>query len=114
VTGPRRAFDLDELSAEREAWGRLYLEFLRVPALSVGLYELAAGATDPQGPHSEDEVYVVMSGAAVLRVAEVDHPVAAGSVVHVEAGAEHRFVDITSDLTVLVVFAPPEGSAATG
>ena len=33
-----------------------------------------------------------------------------GSVVFVPAGEEHRFVEITEDLTALVFFAPAEGS----
>ena len=39
---------IDELSKARQQAGELYLEFLRVSALSAGLYELAAGAQDPQ------------------------------------------------------------------
>jgi hypothetical protein len=31
-----------------------------------------------------------------------------GRVVSVDVGADHRFVDVTEDLTVLVVFAPPD------
>jgi hypothetical protein len=37
-----------------------------------------------------------------------------GSILFVERAAEHRFVDITEDLTVLVFFAPPEGSLKDG
>jgi hypothetical protein len=37
-----------------------------------------------------------------------------GSLIFVERAVEHRFVDITEDLTVLVFFAPPEGSLTTG
>ena len=36
--------------------------------------------------------------------------VMAGSFLYVPAGVAHRFHDIDEDLTVLVVFAPPEGS----
>jgi mannose-6-phosphate isomerase-like protein (cupin superfamily) len=39
-----------------------YLEFLRVPSLSAGIYVLDTGATDPQTPHHDDEVYYVASG----------------------------------------------------
>jgi hypothetical protein len=50
------AFELDELRTARAQAGRAYLEFWRVPALSMGLYELPAGGVDPQQPHTEDEV----------------------------------------------------------
>jgi hypothetical protein len=50
------AFELDELRRVLAASGDLYHEFVRTNDLSVGLYVLEAGATDPQGPHTEDEV----------------------------------------------------------
>src|SRR3712207_9108288 len=88
-----------------------YLEFLRVPSLSVGLYALPAGAADPQQPHTEDEVYHVVGGRARIRVGAEDRAVEAGTVVFVAAGVEHRFYAIEEDLTVLVFFAPAEGSS---
>jgi mannose-6-phosphate isomerase-like protein (cupin superfamily) len=105
------AFQLDELRAPQPDTGG-YLEFLRVPSLSVGVYTLRAGAADPQQPHTEDEVYVVTSGQATLRVADAEHPVGPGSVVFVPALVEHRFHDIRDDLTVLVLFAPAEYSVS--
>ena len=104
------AFEIDQLLAEREQVGRAYLEFLRVPALSAGLYVLPAGEADPQQPHTEDEVYYVARGRAQIRVAGEDRPVGPGSVVFVAAGVEHRFHSIAEDLTVLVFFAPAEYS----
>lgn len=104
------AFELDELRAARAQAGRLYLEFLRVPALSMGLYELPAGGVDPQQPHTEDEVYYIVRGAGAIRVGGEDRPVRAGSVVFVGAGVEHRFHTITEDLAILVFFAPAEYS----
>jgi mannose-6-phosphate isomerase-like protein (cupin superfamily) len=102
------AFQLDVLVDELTASGRLYHEFIRTHDLSVGIYVLAAGATDPQGPHTEDEVYHVVSGRARLRVGDVDHEVRAGSVVFVGADVVHRFHDIEERLVVLVFFGPAE------
>ena len=104
------AFELSQLLEERENSGRPYLEFLRVPSLSMGLYVLPAGGTDTQQPHSEDEIYYVAAGRASIRVGSEDRAVEPGSVVFVEAGVEHRFHTIREDLTVLVFFAPPEYS----
>lgn len=104
------AFDLASLREEQQRSARRYLEFLRVPQLSLGLYRLPAGATDEQQPHGEDEVYVVIAGRARLRVGASDHEVAAGALVYVEAHAPHAFHDITEDLVALVFFAPAEGS----
>jgi mannose-6-phosphate isomerase-like protein (cupin superfamily) len=102
------AFEMAELVAWREQTGELYHEFLRRPSMSLGLYVLDAGAEDPQSPHDEDEVYYVVAGRAAITVAGARRDVAAGSVVFVSAGAEHRFHDITERLELLVVFAPAE------
>jgi quercetin dioxygenase-like cupin family protein len=104
------AFDLARLLSGHDPSEEPYLEFLRVPSLSVGLYVLPVGATDPQQPHTEDEVYHVVGGRASIRVGAEDRAVEAGAVVFVEAGVDHRFYDIEEDLTVLVFFAPAEGT----
>ncbi|HEX9549805.1 MAG TPA: cupin domain-containing protein [Candidatus Limnocylindrales bacterium] len=102
------AYELTDVRAARAASGRLYHEFIRTHDLSVGLYELPAGATDPQGPHTEDEVYHVVSGRATVSVGGESRPVGPGSVVFVAADVPHRFHDITEDLVVLVFFGPAE------
>jgi mannose-6-phosphate isomerase-like protein (cupin superfamily) len=105
-----QAWELSDLEAARASAGRLYHEFLSVPDLSGGLYVLEPGATDPQSPHTEDELYIVMSGRATVTVAAERRLVGPGSVVFVAAGVEHRFVDIEERLVVLVVFGPAESS----
>jgi mannose-6-phosphate isomerase-like protein (cupin superfamily) len=100
------------IDQQRAQSGKLYREFLRVPALSAGLYVLPCGAADPQRPHHEDEMYYVVCGRARFKAGagehEEDHEVFAGSVIFVAAEVEHRFYDISQDLTVLVLFAPSE------
>jgi mannose-6-phosphate isomerase-like protein (cupin superfamily) len=86
----------------------VYDELLRVPDLSVGCYRLPAGGTDAQSPHTEDEVYVVTAGRATLWSSSGSVAVGPGSVVFVPSGEEHRFVDITEPLRVLVLFGPAE------
>jgi mannose-6-phosphate isomerase-like protein (cupin superfamily) len=103
-------FDLPTVSAERARAGKLYQEFLRVPMLSVGVYVLPAGGTDPQKPHREEEVYYVVRGHAKMRVGSEEQVVKGGSVIFVAAEAEHRFFDISEELEVLVFFAPAESS----
>jgi mannose-6-phosphate isomerase-like protein (cupin superfamily) len=105
-----RAYDLSHLISEREASSKLYLEFLKVPDLSMGLYILPAGGEDPQSPHTEDEVYYVVSGRAKIMVADEDQAVQAGSIVYVAKNVAHHFHSIEEDLTVLVFFAPAEYS----
>lgn len=104
------AHELADLRARQSGAGRAYLEFLRVPDLSAGLYVLPAGGTDPQQPHGEDELYFVVSGRARIRVGDEDRAVTAGSTVFVGATVPHRFHDIEEELVILVVFGPAEGS----
>ena len=101
-------FTLNEIDAQRASGNKRYQEFLRVPAMSAGLYVLPAGATDPQRPHHEDEMYYVVRGRARFRAEEEDREVAAGTVLFVAAEVEHRFHDIKEELAVLVFFAPAE------
>ena len=103
---------LPGLAAGLGASGRRYLEFLRVPSMSLGIYRLPAGGVDEQSPHGEDEAYYTLSGRGCLRVGAADHPVEPGSVHFVAARAEHRFHSIEEDLVLLVFFAPAEGTAA--
>ena len=109
---PVESFDvasLEEARAEvQHRTGELYLEFLRRDSMSCGLYVLEAGATDPQEPHQEDEVYLVLRGRARLRAGDRDGPVGPGSVAFVARNVPHRFHDITERLSVLVFFAPAE------
>jgi mannose-6-phosphate isomerase-like protein (cupin superfamily) len=105
-----QAYELAQLISQRETSNKLYLEFLRVPDLSMGLYVLPAGGTDPQSPHTEDEVYYVASGRAKILVADENRDVQAGSIVYVEKNVVHRFYSIEEELTILVFFAPAEYS----
>jgi mannose-6-phosphate isomerase-like protein (cupin superfamily) len=102
-------FTLPKLLAAQQAGNSLYHEFLRVPALSGGLYVLDAGSSDPQAPHGEDEVYVVMEGRGQIAVGGEVQPVGPGTVVYVATGVDHRFLHIEQRLVVLVFFAPAEG-----
>ncbi len=103
-------FMLPDIIAAREQTGHLYHEFLRVPTMSVGLYQLKAGSSDLQEPHTEDEVYYIVRGRAQIQVGEEHASVEPGSLVFVAANIEHRFHTIIEDLTVLVFFAPAEYS----
>jgi mannose-6-phosphate isomerase-like protein (cupin superfamily) len=106
------AFQIASLIELQARAGKTYLEFLRVPSLSLGVYRLPAGSVDSQNPHTEDEVYYVVNGRAKIRVGEEDRSVGAGSIVFVAAHISHRFYAIEDDLTVLVFFAPAEYSQA--
>jgi mannose-6-phosphate isomerase-like protein (cupin superfamily) len=106
------AFEIGDLIAAQQRLGQRYLEFFRVSTLSLGLYVLPAGDTDPQRPHTEDEIYYAVAGRGRIQVGDEEREVKPGSTIFVGAGVSHRFHDIAEDLTLLVVFAPPRGSQA--
>jgi len=99
-----KAFDLETLLERREQTGSPYVEFLRVPQLSCGIYHLPAGAKDLQSPHDEDEVYYVIRGRARVRLSGEERPVGPGSILYVRATQEHSFFEIEEDITLLVFF----------
>lgn len=84
-----------------------YVEHLHVAAMSAGTYCVPAGGVDDQRPHPADEIYVVLSGRGAFESGGQRVDVEPGTTLYVPAGEDHRFVSVTEDLTVLVIFAPP-------
>ena len=110
--GNWQVFDLKEIRNKLKGDPVEYLEFLNVPALNCGIYSLAAGSTDMQAPHDEDEVYLVLSGKARMHLGDEDRNIGPGSLLYVGATTEHSFFEIEEDMTLLVMFAasPPSHS----
>ena len=106
------AFVAQELLARLDPGSHDYAEFFRSPTLSLTVARWPAGSVDDQEPHTEDEVYYVVSGRARLSVAGEDAAVGAGSIAYVAAGVEHRFHDIAEDLEVVVFWVPPRHTNA--
>ena len=105
-----QAFELLNVIKQQSRSGKPYFEFLHVPGLSMGVYQLLVGDTDIQSPHTEDEVYYVVEGKAKVKVADEERDVQSGSVIYVPKNVPHRFHSIEEDLIVLVFFAPAEYS----
>jgi mannose-6-phosphate isomerase-like protein (cupin superfamily) len=103
-----KAWSPEELEALRTAGTRAYLEFLREPSMSAGLYTLPAGGVDGQSPHHEDEIYIVMAGRSRFTAGDETRDAAPGDVIFVSAHVPHRFHDIAEELRIIVLFAPPE------
>jgi mannose-6-phosphate isomerase-like protein (cupin superfamily) len=103
-----RHFGLTALRDHHAEGGELYDEFLRVESLSAGMYVLPADEPDPQAPHDEDELYVVLAGSASFTAADQTILVGPGTTIFVPAHEAHWFHDVTERLEVVVVFAPPE------
>jgi mannose-6-phosphate isomerase-like protein (cupin superfamily) len=99
-------FELSSLEAEQQVKRERYLQFLSKKELSMGLYKLKAGETDPQNPHNEDEVYYVLRGKASIRMSTEKQEVKPGSIIYVARGVDHKFNDIKEDLEVRMFFTP--------
>ncbi len=100
--------EIGEVAEERARVGNAYLEFLRIPSMSAGVYVLGAGSSDRQSPHRQDELYYVIRGKARMRAGAQDQAVRPGTLIFIAAGIEHRFYDIEEEISLLVFFAPAE------
>jgi len=72
----------------------------------------APRGADAQGVHTQDEVYIVVSGRGSFFKSGEVKPFREHDLIFVEAGAEHRFVDFSDDFAAWVVFWGPEGGEA--
>jgi mannose-6-phosphate isomerase-like protein (cupin superfamily) len=75
--------------------------------LQVKLY--APRGSDPQQPHTRDELYVVARGEGWFVNGERRHRFAPHDVLFAKAGVAHRFEQFADDLLVWVFFYGPEG-----
>jgi mannose-6-phosphate isomerase-like protein (cupin superfamily) len=80
-------------------------------SLSVELY--APRGTDPQEPHSRDEVYVVVRGSGEFVRGSERSRFGPGDLLFVPAGIPHRFEDFSDDFVTWVIFYGPEGGEVT-
>ncbi len=87
--------------------GERFAKVLGHGSMEVEIY--APRRTDPQTPHTRDELYVVARGSGEFVNGPERHPFGPCDVLFVPAGVEHRFEDFTDDLAVWVVFYGPEG-----
>ena len=87
--------------------GERFVELFQHGTLSVEFY--APRGSDPQQPHTRDEVYVVVSGSGEFLVSGRTEPFVPGDVLFAPAGAEHRFVNFSGDFATWVFFYGPEG-----
>ncbi len=84
-----------------------YVILHRHGTLTIGLY--APRGTDPQSPHTRDEVYVVLRGRGTFVNGDARHPFGPSDVLFVPAHQTHRFEDFSDDFAAWVMFYGPEG-----
>ncbi len=76
-------------------------------SMSVRYY--APRGHDPQQPHEQDELYVVLSGHGTFLRCGNRTPFGPGDVLFAAAGEEHRFEEFSDDFETWVVFYGPKG-----
>lgn len=74
----------------------------------------APRGTDPQQPHTRDEVYFVAGGTGEYICGESRQAFGPTDLLFAAAGVVHRFENFTDDLTVWVLFYGPEGGERDG
>jgi mannose-6-phosphate isomerase-like protein (cupin superfamily) len=85
---------------------------IRHGSMRVGVYAPRA-PHDPQTPHDQDELYIVISGRGMFLKGSERRPFGPGDLIFVEAGAAHRFEEFDAAFATWVVFwGPPGGEAA--
>lgn len=62
---------------------------------------------DPQTPHDQDELYVVIAGTGTYEHAGERVSFGPGDVLFAAAGADHRFRDFSDDFETWVIFYGP-------
>lgn len=87
--------------------GERFVQAFGHGSMSVELY--APVGTDPQSPHSQDELYFVISGTGQFVSGERRMSFEPGTVLFVPAGQPHRFENFSPDFTTWVVFWGPDG-----
>ncbi|HEV7432603.1 MAG TPA: cupin domain-containing protein [Steroidobacteraceae bacterium] len=102
---------LAEAQAKRPPPGNLAVPILRCADLEVELY--APAGTDPQRPHTRDELYVIASGTGWFHAGEQRQEFHPGTLLFVPAGLAHHFADFSADFSAWVMFFGPEGGTAT-
>ena len=106
-TGRRRATVAGAMELLPGPGGERFARVLEHGSMEVEVY--APRGSDPQTPHTRDELYVVVRGSGRFVNGPEHHAFGPGDVLFVPAGVEHRFEDFTEDLEVWVVFYGPEG-----
>ena len=97
----------DAAAALRSRGEDPYAVAMRRGSLELGFY--APRGVDPQGPHDQDEVYVVVAGRGTFFVGDEPNRFGPGDALFVAVGTPHRFEDFTNDLQVWVIFYGPAG-----
>ena len=92
--------------------GKRFATIFEHGSLLVEVY--APRGSDPQKPHTRDEVYFVAAGSGDYMCGDTRQPFGPTDLLFAAAGEPHRFENFTDDLAVWVLFYGPEGGETAG
>lgn len=92
---------LDKLAA---AGGARYVSMFEHGNIELEYY--APQGSDPQKPHTRDEMYFVISGTGWFVSGADRRRVAPGDIFYVSAGVPHRFEEFSADFATWAIFVP--------
>ena len=99
-------FNLDSilLDLDKKDDSTYFLDFLHNNSFEVGVLRLNPGQKDTQGPHSEDELYIVIEGKGYINIVGENYEIRKGSCIFVPSKTKHYFHGNKERLIVLYVF----------
>jgi mannose-6-phosphate isomerase-like protein (cupin superfamily) len=89
------------------AHGQLFAKVMEYGTMSVEIYRPIKN--DPQTPHKQDELYIIISGNGMFLNGEERMTFKQGDVLFVKAGVKHRFENFTDDFMTWVIFYGQDG-----
>lgn len=92
--------------------GQRFASVFKHGCLEVEIY--APRGSDPQQPHTRDEIYFVVTGTGEFVCGDARRTFGPSDILFAAAGAVHRFEDFSGDLTLWVLFYGPEGGEESG
>lgn len=98
---------LTDVIASLPTAGERYVAAARHGTMRLGLY--APRDHDAQTPHTQDELYVVVSGRGEFICGDARQAFESGDVLFAPAGVAHRFENFSTDFVTWVIFYGPEG-----
>ncbi len=104
---PERFTVGNALRITTESERRIYGVLLEHGTLELGFYK--PEGSDPQNPHDQDEIYIILSGSGYFVHGDKREPFESGEALFVPAGDSHRFEEFSDDFAAWVVFYGPKG-----
>ena len=89
-----------DMKAQKEEFRRI----LETRNIALGIWKIEVGESDFQTPHERDEVYIILSGKAKLKIEEKIFEVSPNKIFFVKRDTEHNFFDIVEDVELIYAF----------